>query len=168
MMKTIIKDVLGRMFPSSGWKEFVVTAHNYLSAKQEDLIAEYKLGKYERFDWDQENGTLVFSDQGKPVVIAKVQFVGSFSSKTKAWLWAWANPSILDNVKDQLHKIQAYGEEHQYKMLTKDKWFGSESDGWDMTSITSYLLQAKGAYRTPAEAGFTYMVITDIYWADSE
>ena len=34
-----------------------------------------------------------------------------------------------------------------------------------MTSISAYVLQAKGCYRTPEETGFTYMVFTSIAWA---
>lgn len=36
----------------------------------------------------------------------------------------------------------------------------------EMTSITAYVLRAKGAYRTPRENGFTYLVFTGVRWAD--
>lgn len=169
-MKKIVESLLdffelGSNSPSAKWKGFVITAHDYLSKRQKSLISKYKIGEYKRFDWDQENGTLVFSNDDGPVVIAKVQFVGSLSTKTKTWVWSWANDTILDNVKDQIHKVREYGETNNYKLLKKDKWHGSESDGWDMTSVTCHLLKGKGAYRTSAETGFTYMVITDIRWA---
>lgn len=168
-MKKIVDSLLsflelGPNAPSVKWKNFVITAHDYLSKRQKSLVSEYKIGEYKRFDWDQKNGTLVFSNDDEPVVIAKVQFVGSLSTKTKTWVWSWANDAILDNVKDQIHKVKEYGEENNYKLLKKDKWHSNESDGWDMTSITCYLLKGKGAYRTSAETGFTYMVITDIHW----
>lgn len=146
------------------WKKFVIAAHNYLSKRQKTLISEYKIGEYERFDWDQEKGTLVFSDNDQAVVRAKVQFVGSLSTKTKTWIWSWANETILENAKDRIHTIKEHGEENRYKQLVKNTWYGNESDGWDMTSITAYLLKAKGAYRISADTGFTYMVITDINW----
>ena len=34
-----------------------------------------------------------------------------------------------------------------------------------MTSIAAYLLDAKGAYRTPDDNGFTFMIFTDVQWA---
>jgi len=34
-----------------------------------------------------------------------------------------------------------------------------------MTSIAAFLLKARGAYRSPGDTGFTFMVITDIRWA---
>ena len=149
---------------SEDWVDVVTTAHNSLSEKQEAIMAEYKIGEHERFDWDQENGTLVFSNNGKPAVVAKVQFVGSISTKSDTWLWSWANQTILNNVKDQMHKVREFGISKNYEALVNEKWPGDEVDGWEMTSITSYILGAKGAYRTSGESGFTYMVITDIQW----
>ncbi|MEP0071833.1 MAG: DUF6882 domain-containing protein [Marinomonas sp.] len=168
-MKKIVKSVLDFLelspdSPSAQWKSFVVTAHDYLSKRQKSLVSTYKIGEYKRFDWDQENSTLVFSDDDGPVVMAKVQFVGSLSTKSKMWIWSWANGTILDNAKSQIHKVKEHGETNKFKLLKKDTWHGSESDGWDMTSVSCYLLKGKGAYRTSAETGFIYMVITDINW----
>lgn len=154
------------VFSAEDWTEFVTKAHNSLSEKQEMLRAEFKIGEHKRFEWDQESGQLVFSNDGETTVIAKVQFVGSISTKSDTWLWSWANDDVLDNVKDQMHIVREYGEKNNYEALTIDKWSADEFDGWEMTSITSYLLNAKGAYRTSFENGFTYMVITDIWWVE--
>jgi hypothetical protein len=35
-----------------------------------------------------------------------------------------------------------------------------------MTSISAYVLQARGAYRTPRDGGFTYMIFTAVRWAE--
>ena len=149
---------------AANWVDFVTIAHNSLSEKQDAIMSEYKIGEHERFDWDQENGTLVLSNNGIPAVIAKVQFVGSVSTKSDTWLYSWANSTVLDNVKDQMHKVKAYGQSKNYQALFNDKWSADEVDGWEMTSITSYILNAKGAYRATDKTGFTYMVITDILW----
>jgi hypothetical protein len=149
---------------NENWSDFVTIAHNLLSEKQDAIMAEYKIGEHERFDWDQESGTLIFSNNGKKAVIAKVQFVGSVSTKSDTWLWSWANSTVLDNVKNQMHKVREFGQSKNYDALINDKWSADEVDGWEMTSITSYVLNAKGAYRTTDKTGFTYMVITDIYW----
>ena len=149
------------------WKIQVTESHNYLTERQDTLMSEYKLGEHKRFDWDQETGSLVFSNDNVVAVIAKVQFVGSISTKSGTWLWSWANETVLDNVKDQMHSVRQFGEEHGYDALTTDKWEGDEVDGWEMTSITTDVLRAKGAYRTSSDNGFTYMVITDIHWVNN-
>ena len=149
---------------AANWVDFVTIAHNSLSEKQDAIMSEYKIGEHERFDWDQENGTLVLSNNGIPAVIAKVQFVGSVSTKSDTWLYSWANSTVLDNVKDQMHTVKGYGQSKIYQARFNDKWSADEVDGWEMTSITSYILNAKGAYRATDKPGFTYMVITDILW----
>lgn len=149
------------------WNAQVTESHNYLSERQDALMSEFKLGEHKRFDWDQETGSLVFSNDGVPTVVAKVQFVGSISTKTNTWLWSWANLSVLENVKDQMDFVKSYGEKHGYDALTIDKWEGDEVDGWEMTSISAQVLKAEGAYRTPSANGFIYMVITDIYWVNN-
>jgi len=169
-MKKLLTIVLGLFVSNANagvsWEEFLSKAYNDLADKQSKLVADFQLGEHERFDWDQENGTLVFSNDGKIAVIAKVQFVGSISTKSNTWLWSWANSYIYDNVKDQMHIVREFGESKGYEALFTDKWEADEIDGWEMTSVTSYLLEAKGAYRTTGETGFTYMVITDISWAN--
>ncbi|HCG5296775.1 TPA: hypothetical protein NJZ52_004541, partial [Vibrio parahaemolyticus] len=90
----------------------------------------------------------------------------SISTTSNTWLWSWANSYIYDNVKDQMHIVREFGESKGYEALIIDKWEADEIDGWEMTSVTSYLLEAKGAYRTTGETGFTYMVITEISWAN--
>ncbi|WP_460753633.1 DUF6882 domain-containing protein [Marinomonas epiphytica] len=175
MTKTKLADSMNNLYSllkkafgsskNAQWKQFVVHSHDYLSNRQDKLIKEFNIGEYQRYDWDQENATLTFSDEQETKVIAKVQFVGALSSQTKTWLWSWANDTILQKAKSKMHKVKLYGEEHNFKPLIKSKWFGSEPDGWDMTSVSAFILKAKGAYRIPAENGFTYLVITDIKWA---
>ncbi|ELG4788315.1 hypothetical protein RAL05_004509 [Vibrio vulnificus] len=169
-MKKLLTAAMGLFVSNANanisWEDFVTEAHAALTAKQNKLMTEFKLGEHERFDWDQESGTLIFSNDGKVAVIAKVQFVGSISTTSNTWLWSWASSYIYDNVKDQMHIVREFGESKGYEALIIDKWEADEIDGWEMTSVTSYLLEAKGAYRTTQEAGFTYMVITDISWAN--
>jgi hypothetical protein len=170
-MKTIIAVLLSifmtEAIADEKWVAQVMESHNYLTERQDALMAEYKLGEHKRYDWDQDTGSLVFSNDGVVAVIAKVQFVGSISTKSNTWLWSWANSTVQDNVKDQMHIVQRFGEKSGFDALTTDKWEGDEVDGWEMTSITAQLLNAKGAYRTSSDNGFTYMTITEIQWANN-
>lgn len=57
------------------YDEFVRESYEYLKGVQEAAKQDFALGSYERFDWDQEKGTLTFSDRGVSKVIAHVDFV---------------------------------------------------------------------------------------------
>ncbi len=136
----------------------------YLSNCQLSLERDYRLGKWPRYDWSQERRQLVFSDRGIPKLIADIQFVGSVSTETDTWLWAWANDTIDPQLCEALVSIRQYGEAQGFTRLTTAKWHAREADGWEMTSIAAFLLRAKGAFRTPLENGFTFMVMTAVAW----
>jgi hypothetical protein len=83
------------------------------------------------------------------------------------WLWAWANPHLEPEIWRSIVEVRQFGEAHTIEQLTTPKWQADSVDGWEMTSVSAYILQAKGVYRTPREdGGFTYMIFTAIGWGD--
>ena len=137
-------------------------AAEYLKRQQDRLRAEFQLGSWQRYDYDQEAGTLTFSSGGRIGVVADIQMVGSTSKRGGTWLWAWANPSILENVKHSLADVRAYGETHGLDKLTTAEWPGDEYDGWDMTAAAAFILRAEGAYRAPDENGALFTLLQRI------
>lgn len=143
-------------------------AYEYLHAQQAAVAEEFQLGSYERYDWDQETKQLVWSDAGVPKVIADIQFVGSISHASHTWLWSWANSSVSEELSRGMQAVRDHGEAHGREKLIDAKWPAEEVDGWEMTAIAAYLLKAKGAYRSPGDTGFTFMVFTDVRFAENE
>ncbi|MEZ5471823.1 MAG: hypothetical protein R3E90_08580 [Marinicella sp.] len=133
----------------------------YLSEKQDDFANEFKINDYERWDWYQETGKLIFSHNNKPKVEANIHFSGSLSSQSKTWMWAWANTHLAELVKSGSRIVKEKGEELNLLKLRSGLWLADEVDGWEMTAVLAKLTDAIGAYRTPSENGFTYMVITE-------
>jgi hypothetical protein len=80
-------------------------------------------------------------------------------------MWSWANSSLLESAKSRIREVRAYGDAHSFLKLACAYWDGGEVDGWEMTAIAAFLLKAKGAYRSPDERGSTFLVMTDIRWA---
>ncbi len=137
----------------------------YYNERQTELRDRFRINDYERYDWNQDSGLLVFSHQGLAKVVADVQFVGSVSTRTDTWLWSWANSSYLEPVRARIHEVRRYGEEHRFLKLASAHWSATEEDGWEMTAVSAFLLGAPGGYRSPDERGFTFMVLTDVRWA---
>lgn len=152
------------MWTDVQYQEFVVDAHAYLTTVQDAIKKDFSLSAYERYDWDQDLGTMIFSDQGVAKVIANIQFVGSISTMSNTWLWSWDNDSVLPKVKDKIFEVRAFGERHNIAELTTPQWTSDERDGWAMTAVAANILQAKGAYRCGRQ-GFSYFIFTDVSWA---
>ncbi len=144
------------------WPGFLNRAYAYLDVQQERCKRWFGLGSHERYIWDQNTGLIAFSDGGVVKVEAPVQFVGSISSKTGTWLWAWADESVRERVRRQLEAVRTFGEENGFGKLVEPEWPADETDGWQMTAVTAYILRAAGAYRTRDDAGVLFMVLTGI------
>ena len=122
-----------------------------------------RLGGYERWDYDQDTGEFIFSDGGVPKVGADFQVVGSISTISDTWLWSWANPSILDDRRKDMHRVRSFGEEHGLSELTEERWPADEDAGWAMTNLAARILGARGAYRCPVDNGFLFLIFTDVW-----
>jgi hypothetical protein len=153
------------LMPDPKFVDLVTAAHGYLTARQEHLKDAFGLSQYERWDWDDSRGAVVFSDRGVPRVIARSQLVGSVSTHTGTWLWAWANGHVEERLRRDLDEVRRYGEHHGIWQLTTPKWEADETDGWEMTSIAAYVLQAKGAYRMPNGHLFSFAIFDAVDWA---
>jgi hypothetical protein len=127
------------------FESLIETAQAYLRECQAELERKFRLGHWPRFDWDQEAQQLVFSENGTAKVAAAIQFVGSISTQSNTWLWAWANDSVDPKVSMSIITVRDYGEQHGFDHLTTKKWHAHEVDGWEMTSIAAFLLKARGA-----------------------
>lgn len=96
-------------------------ACEWTSNRQDALKRVFEIGTYDRFEWDQEKGTIVFSTAGSPKVAADIQFSGTISSLTRSWLWACANTTLLEPVVRASAHVRHAGEHAGYAKLTRAK-----------------------------------------------
>ena len=144
--------------------ELIGESFAYLSAAQDRFMQEFDVGKHERWDWYQETGKLIFSNGGVPTVEADIDFVGTLSTNSDTWMWAWANTSFLESIKARSRDVRALGDDHEFLPLACAIWPAGEEDGWEMTAVMAKQLGAIGAYRTPSDNGFVYMVVRAARW----
>lgn len=147
---------------SPDWQTYLDESRTSLQAQQQALIDVEDLGSYERWDMDQAQGAIVFSNGGVPELVARVVFVGSYAGTSKTWLWGWANPSVLAALTDPVQKVREFGMTNHYAPLVDHQWDAQESDGWDMAAVTNRILGGKGVYRAPNGQTLAFFVITDL------
>jgi len=144
------------------FQDFLRQSNWQMRAQNEQNQKDFQLDSYHRFDWDQWRGEMVFSSGGTPKVVARIQVVGTLSTKANTWSWAWSNTGLLESVRKSVLRTRQFGEERGIIRLIQPKWAARESDAWEMTAITYRLTEAKGAYKSPGPDGFTFMLFTDI------
>lgn len=149
------------------FEEFRHTAHHELMELNTRCKQEFSIGHWERWDYNAEKGTIIFSEGGEPKVIATVQVVGTASGRSNSWLWGWANESVPRDRTVLLEKVRAFGRAEGLDILTEPSWPDDEYHGWEMTAITTKLIGAKGGYRkVRTGGGYTYYAFTDLRFAD--
>jgi hypothetical protein len=129
---------------------------------------EYRISSWPKWEYDFDRGTLAFTQDGVPKVLALIQVVGTTSISGGTWLWGWANESLTSKVTAQLAKVRAFGEAENISELTNAEQPDDEYLGWGMTAVAAKLLGAKGGYRCPGENGFVYVVYSSIRFAHSD
>ena len=140
-----------------------------LQDKNARLSNEYGLSGWERFDYDLQAGTMIFSDRGVPKVIVEIQIAGSTSKKAGNWLWAWGNSHWPEGCVNDSRLVKAFGEKHGICELTHD-YVDIDDDlngvGWALTAAMARITGALGAYRPPRdEGGGLYLVYRSASWA---
>jgi uncharacterized protein DUF6882 len=120
-------------------------------------------GKFARWDFDQEQGVLRFSNPDGTVASAPAQIVGSFDAAAGTWMWAWANPSIDKQLQRASIEVREYGRARGIRRLTEGEWPATEDDAWKMTALAVRLGKLQGAYRGPAGSNlFAFFAFGDV------
>jgi|GEM_PF-2846830 len=103
-------------------------------------------------DWsvDQDEGAITFTSPNGMIAKAPVQIVGSYNTRDGTWLWGWDNPSLEDSLTEHARKVQSYGREHGYEVLTTPMLTCPEEQCWELTALACMLAEAQGAYSGPA------------------
>jgi hypothetical protein len=144
------------------WERFVDDCRDELSAKQEALVREFALGDHERWDYDQATGELVFSNAGVVAVRARFELVGTLSTTSNTWLWAWANWHDLAGVRQRITALRERGDSEDWPHLNVPKWPAELCDAEGMVAVAVHLLGARGFYRTPYEHGYGWKALLDV------
>lgn len=121
--------------------------------KNEKVKAVFDLGRYQRWNYDQATQKLTFSNQGKIVVEADFQVVGTFSSNSHTWLRSWENASIEPLAKHEILRVKEFCEQRGIRKGVEAHWPADEYEPWDMTSLALHVLGYQGSYRC-SEKGF--------------
>jgi hypothetical protein len=136
-------------------------AIHQLFDKNDKLEAEFRLGTWARYDYDLDAARLIFSNQGKPVVAATVQVVGTTAAN---WLWAWGNESFPELVTRDANAAKRFGEEHGIAELTSAYLEDGPPEhlGWELSAVTALITSAKGVYRAPSGGGYLFLALREL------
>lgn len=114
-----------------------------------------------RWDFDHEASTLTFSDPTSPSVIADVRLVGSYSTKSGTFQWAWETLDEGAAEAAAVSRLRVFGEVRGIATLTTPNFACDEAEAWGLTSLAGYILGAEGLYRAPFDHQRWFMLLSN-------
>ncbi len=90
--------------------EYLADAIQIYNNSLKEYEKKYGFANYDEWGFDQETGKFLLKDNGKVVISADGQIIGSFSSSDLSWEWAWNNPNVEPAMVQSSLKVKEYGE----------------------------------------------------------
>lgn len=133
------------------FEEFLHTCSDQLREKNDRLSAEHGVGSFARWDHNRDNELLVFSNPDQPDTLeATVTSIGSYSLKSKTWLWSWANESLTDAEREKAEVLKELAEKTGMRLFTDPHLNCDEVLAWELAAAAVWQLDSMGCYREPA------------------
>ena len=114
------------------------------------------LGTADSWAVDQAAGIIRWTFADKTAE-APVQILGSFNASGGSWLWAWANESVLPNLRLDSERVRAWAEANGHTKLAQPNIEADAETAATMAAIAFRVTGATGFYRGPGATIATFM-----------
>jgi len=140
-------------------------AVHHLMTKIDAIKQRFRISDWPRWDYDMDACSLIFSEEGKPRVVAEVLLIGSLSDERNNWQWGWANTHWPKPVIAGMEEVRAFGETHAIEELTQG-WVEDADDlnqrGWELSAVATRVLDGLGVYRPKTSNGAIFFMYRSI------
>lgn len=130
------------------------------NAIQEHFRAHFKIDDYPHWIYDQTTELLTFSTDTEEINFKFIP-IGTYSTKTETWMWAWSNTSSIEKSKNQLLKVREFGIEKGFEKLKEGYFESDKYQGWEAIAIANKILGGIGGYRVESEHLEIYMLVME-------
>jgi hypothetical protein len=138
------------MMTDEEFDTFVEQAIDQLQRKQDILIESNRLETYPDYWFQQDTGTLQFKKaDGKVAVEASIIPIGSFSSRSETWQWAWANQSVIAQLREKAESLKGLFDLTGMDVFQKPTVEADEDMAVELAAMSVLYLESLGSYRIP-------------------
>ena len=136
--------------------QLIVESSGELRAKNATATETWGIGTADRWSADLSAGSITFHFADHSIS-GPVEVLGTWSSTSGTWLWAWANETLPPGVAGASTATKSYGDAHQMEALSARKLDATESLAEDLASVTVELSGLAGMYRAPTDSGHLFL-----------
>ena len=134
----------------------------YLSQNMMIHQQTWQFGSETGFKFNPQSGLLTFTFDGGREVRCPAQAVGSLDTRAGTWAWAWANPSIPEDLRREVEAVKAHGGRHGFAPLTRPSWPATTEQAWKMTAVAAKLCEHPGAYALSTGALQMFLMFREV------
>lgn len=139
---------------------FAHAAHLWCERRQADARVRWAFDRTKKWFCDQDAGVIrLFDSEEGVAVVADIDVVGSWSTRSQSWLWSWGNDGYGWPERRRIEPVAVFGEVRGIKKLAEAHWQADEIDGWEVTQMAAYLLGAEAVYRAPMNHLHVFMLL---------
>lgn len=145
--------------------QLVVDAVAALREKQARLQAEFDLAGLPRWHFDQQAEQLTLQDaHGHPMVVAEVIPMGSHSTASGLWKWAWCNGSLTPSLQDRALPLKGLALATGFPAFASEAPLpADEALAGQLAALGVLRLQAVGCYRAALSTGVhSYLALMSV------
>jgi hypothetical protein len=147
--------------PSRAFESQREGALRRLGDRQEALARASGAGA--RFSLDLEAGLVRFAaPDGRVVAEVSASLLGSFSFRTRTWVWAFANPSLPEVQKSASRAVCDRFPARDAWEISTPQFASDEATVRDLMAIVCDAEDAAGILRLPQDGGFVYLLLRDV------
>ena len=118
-----------------------------------------------RWDTDDENGVIWWTNEDGAIARADYNFVGGWIEATESFKWGWDHPHSTAATIGASDRLKLYGEEHCHSVLTTNLLLVTEHDTWHLAKITAFLSNLPGVYRAKVnDRAWAYFAFAEPSW----
>ena len=149
---------------------FLSIAYEELTHKQNFLVERYGFGTGNRWWFDQTTEELqLFDDADNLVIEADVIGIGTYSPKSNTWKWAWANKSVLPELRKKAEPLKELEDITGIEIFGCEDPFEIEGEAmaWELAAFAVRHLAALGCYRAPSDGPTVFLAIMNVRDGDT-
>jgi hypothetical protein len=147
----------------AGFEQLVARWLEDLRAKQETLQNVYGLGKYDRYDRERDEGVIRFSNADDDrTLVADATDIGTYSCKTRTWMWAWANDSVSSAGREKSARVKTLALLTGSPLFRDPHFAADEYLAWELAAAAVHHLGALGCYRAPSDQLWIFLTIDEL------
>jgi len=140
----------------------VAVCYEELKEKQKVLIGRYKLGHFGGYEYDFSSGRIHFLNNGRREVSAHILPLGRYNKASNLWLWAWADESLEEGLRQKSEMLQSISELAGYEHLNGETVMADEVKGWEIAAIVSNHLDSQGCYRGALNGEYYFFSLSNV------